>query len=71
MSVITPFAPTGSEGRLIIPKKGEFFVLARVLTNSEGIFLLDRSEGIGELISGSNSSIKFLGRGLALLTKMN
>ena len=69
--VITPLAPTGSEGRLIIPKNGDSFVLAKAFTNSEGIFLFDKSEGIGELISGNSSSIKFLGKGLALLTNMN
>ena len=71
MSITTPDFPSESDGLLISPKKGDSLRVANALTNSEGIFRGDKSDGIGESISGKSSSINRLGNGFALLTNMN
>ena len=55
----------------LLIKKWRALCRASAFVNSDGIRLGDKSEGMGVLISGSNSSIRRRGNGFALFTSTN
>ena len=72
VSVTTASDVPRSEARLTRRKNGDAGSWLRVLTSSAGTLRATRSRGRTKVaVSGNNSLIKRVGRGLALFTKMN